>query len=134
MLSAIPPKMAALFALASILCHIVALGLLVQTRVELSTVRGAADAPHRLLESSDVGALAPVRAQLEGVRAELEAVRADKRRSDERVELLSSHVERLGEELQETHRRDRGDALFNTQPLLRCAKILSRSSRRTELT
>ena len=104
MLSAIPPKMAALFALASILCHIVALGLLVQTRVELSTVRGAADAPHRLLESSDVGALAPVRAQLEGVRAELEAMRADKLRSDERVELLSSRVERLDEELQATRK------------------------------
>ena len=34
-----PPKMAAFFALVSILCHLVVLGLLVQTRVELSTVR-----------------------------------------------------------------------------------------------
>ena len=49
MLSAIPPKMAALFALASILCHVVALGLLVQTRVELSTVQGAPGAQRRLL-------------------------------------------------------------------------------------
>ena len=107
MLSAIPPKMAALFALASILCHVVALGLLVQTRVELSTVRGAADAPRSLLESSDADALAPVRAQLEGVRAELEAMRADKLRSDERVELLSSRVERLDEELQATRKGER---------------------------
>ena len=37
--STMPPKMAAFFALVSILCHLVVLGLLVQTRVELSTVR-----------------------------------------------------------------------------------------------
>ena len=107
MLSAIPPKMAALFALASILCHVVALGLLVQTRVELSTVRGAADAPRSLLESSDADALAAVRAQLEGVRDELEAMRVDKLRSDERVGLLSSSVERLDEELQATRKGER---------------------------
>ena len=108
MLSAIPPKMAALFALASILCHVVALGLLVQTRVELSTVWGAADAPRSLLEFPDVDdALVSVRAQLEGMRDELETMRADKLRSDERVELLSSRVDRLDEELQATRKSER---------------------------
>ena len=100
-MSAIPPKMAALFALASILCHLVALGLVVQTRVELSTVRGGTlDAQRRLLEFSDANAL-------ERMRDEMEAMRADKLRSDERVALLSSHVDSLDEELQATRKSER---------------------------
>ncbi len=50
-----PPKMAAPVALASALCHLAVLALLMQTRVELSAVRGATQ--RRLLDSSDPDAL-----------------------------------------------------------------------------
>ena len=49
MLGTIPPKMAAPFALASALCHLATLAVLMQTRIEPSAVWGAAAGTHRSL-------------------------------------------------------------------------------------
>ena len=100
-----PPmqKMAAPLALASALCHIATIAVIGNMHIQPSTLRDtAAGAPRSLLESPDGDALVSVRAQLEGMRDELETMRADKRGSDERVELLSSRVDRLAEELRAT--------------------------------
>ena len=97
-----PPmqKMAAPLALASALCHIATIAVMMNMHIELSTVRDTPADPHRTLLDSDGDALVSVRAQLE-------TMRADKRRSDERVELLSSRVDTLAEELRATRKSER---------------------------
>ena len=105
-----PPmqKMAAPLALASALCHVATIAVIGNMHIQPSTLRDTAAGPPRsLLESPDGDALVSVRAQLEGMRDELETMRADKRGSDERVELLSSRVDRLAEELRATRKGER---------------------------
>ena len=100
-------KMAAPLALASAFCHVATIAVIGNMHIQPSTLRDTAAGPPRsLLESPDVDALVSVRAQLDGMRDELETMRADKRRSDERVELLSSRVDRLAEELRATHKSE----------------------------
>jgi hypothetical protein len=98
-------KMAAPLLLASALCHVATVVVMMNMHVQLSTVQDTATGPHRsLLESTNADALVSVRAQLESMRDEMEEMRADKLRSDERVELLSSQVDKLAEELRATRK------------------------------
>lgn len=104
----LPPKMATPLALASAFCHVATIAVIGSMHIQPSTLRDTAAGPQRsLLESPDADALVSVRAQLEGMRDEMEEMRVDKRRSDERVELLSSRVDRLAEELRATHKSER---------------------------
>ena len=68
------PQVAAPLLLGSAIWHLAVLAVLVQTRVELSALRGMAAGAHRslLAESSDRDAPESVTARLEGMRAELE--------------------------------------------------------------
>ena len=103
----LPPKMAAPLALASAFCHVATIAVIGNMHIQPSTLWATPAPPRALLEPSDGDALVSVRTQLEGMRDEMEEMRVDKRRSDERVELLSSRVDRLAEELRATHKSER---------------------------
>jgi len=104
----LPPKMAAPLALASAFCHVATIAVIGNMHIQPSTLRNTpAGPPRTLLEPPDGDALVSLRARLEGMRDELETMRADKRRSDEQVELLSSRVDGLAEELRATRKSER---------------------------
>ena len=105
-----PPmqKMAAPLALVSALCHVATIALIGNMRIQSSTLWATpAGPPRSLLDSSDGDALVSLRARLESMRDEMEEMHVDKRRSDERVEQMSSRVDMLAEELRATRKGER---------------------------